>query len=332
MPKTLTATPFRKFGSNCLDNAARRDGNWAAYAGDKMKAYHFGTIEVQKLVEIERMAVEGDWLLGNLTPELLDEHRAWLGPNLVEPGSNRVFLSFHSYVIRTPTLNILIDTCNGNHKQRPTMPAWHMLDLPYLEHLNAIGLAPSDIDIVMCTHLHADHVGWNTRLENGRWVPTFPKARYLMSRVDYEYFDALHNANPSTPVNRGSFIDSVLPVIESGQAVLVNAGDVADAQLAKEIRLESAPGHSPGNLNIFLKAGGRSACLCGDVIHHAIQCAVPELCSPADADKAQGIATRRSLLERCADTDMVMLTGHFPDPTAGRIIRHAGSFRFRFDG
>jgi glyoxylase-like metal-dependent hydrolase (beta-lactamase superfamily II) len=296
-----------------------------------MKTYSIGGFEIHKLVEIDRMIVDGAWLLGNLTNEIMDQHRDWLGPNLVEPGSYRVFLSFHSYVIKTPTLNILVDTCNGNHKQRPSMPAWHELDTDYLERLAGIGLAPEDIDVVMCTHLHADHVGWNTRLADGRWVPTFPWARYLMSRRDFEVFDALHRAGPQTPVNRGSFLDSVLPVVEHGQAVFVDPEDVVDAQLVGKLWLEGAPGHSPGNLNLRVRDAGGSACLCGDVIHHAIQCAVPELNSPADYDRAQGIASRRRLLESCADNDTIVLTGHFPDPTAGRIVSHGDSFRFRFD-
>jgi glyoxylase-like metal-dependent hydrolase (beta-lactamase superfamily II) len=296
-----------------------------------MKPVQLGDITIHKVTEIERLAVDAPWLLGNITPEIIDQNRDWLGPKLLEPGTNKLILSFHTYVIRTPTLNILVDTCNGNHKQRPTMPAWHMLDLPYLDRLRAVGLAPEDIDIVMCTHLHADHVGWNTRLENGRWVPTFPKARYLMSRVDYEHFDALHRSQPDLPVNRGSFVDSVLPIVEHGRAVMIGPGDTMDADLSDQVWLEGAPGHSPGNINIFIKSGGRNACLCGDVIHHAIQCAAPHLSNPADVDKPQAIETRRKLLDRCADTDMLMLTGHFPDPTAGRIVSAGGTLRFRFD-
>lgn len=296
-----------------------------------MKAQQLGSIEIHKLVEIERLAVDAPWLLGNITPDIIAENRDWLGPRLIEPGTDKLLLSFHSYVIRTPTLNILVDTCNGNHKQRPTMPAWHMLETPYLDRLKAIGLAPEDIDIVLCTHLHADHVGWNTRLEDGRWVPTFPNARYLMSKIDFEFFNALHQAGPEQPVNRGSFIDSVLPVVEHGKAVMVGPGDTVDADLSDDVWLEAAPGHSHGNMNIFVKSGGRQACLCGDVIHHAIQCAAPELSNPADIDKPLAHQTRRKLIERCADTDIAVLTGHFPDPTAGRIVSHGGTFRFLFD-
>jgi glyoxylase-like metal-dependent hydrolase (beta-lactamase superfamily II) len=296
-----------------------------------MKTQQLGSIEIHKLVEIERMAVDPAWLLGNITPENIAANREWLGPRLVEPGSDKLVLSFHSYVIKTPTLNILVDTCNGNDKERPSMPAWHRLNLPYLERLGALGLRPEDIDIVMCTHLHTDHVGWNTRLENGRWVPTFSNARYLMSKQDFTHFDALHRAGPEQPVNRGSFVDSVLPVVEHGKAVMIEPGDTVAADLSDQVWLESAPGHSPGNLNIFIKSGGRRVCLCGDVMHHAIQCAVPELSSPADADKAQAIASRRKLLEQTADTDITLLTGHFPDPTAGRVVSHGDAFRFAFE-
>jgi glyoxylase-like metal-dependent hydrolase (beta-lactamase superfamily II) len=298
---------------------------------EAMTPLSFGKIEVQKLVEIDRMGMDPNWLFPNMTPEQMAENREWLGPDLVEPGTGKLFLSFHSYVIRTPNLNILVDTCNGNDKKRPSMPAWDSLNLPYLERLKAIGFGPEDIDIVMCTHLHTDHVGWNTKLENGRWVPTFPKARYLFSRFDYEVFEEQHRSNPAQPVNRGSFEDSVLPIVEHGRAVMVDPGDTVDVDLADEIELQGAPGHSPGNLNIWLKSGGRRACLCGDVMHHAIQCAAPEISNAADYNTPQGLESRRTLLETCADTDIVLLTGHFPEPTAGRVVSHSKNFRFVFE-
>jgi glyoxylase-like metal-dependent hydrolase (beta-lactamase superfamily II) len=296
-----------------------------------MKPQIFGSTEVHKLVEIDRLPLEASWLFPQIAPGVVDEYREWLGPNLVEPGSQRLYMSFHSFVIRTPSLNILVDTCNGNHKQRPSMPAWNDLDLPYLKRLAAIGLQPDDIDIVMCTHLHADHVGWNTRLDNGRWVPTFPRARYVMSRTEYNHYESLHRAGPAQPVNRGSFADSVLPVVEHEQALLLDAGEAIDERLTNQLSLESAPGHSPAGLNLFLNSGGRRACFCGDVIHHAIQCSVPELTNLADHNPQQGIETRRNLLERCADSDMLLMTGHFPDPTVGRVVRHGDVYRFRFE-
>lgn len=295
-----------------------------------MQPLRLGEIEIRKIVEIERMAVDPKWLFGNIEPHHVAENRDWLGPTFVEPGSDRLILSFHSYLIRTPRLNILVDTCNGNDKQRPSVPAWHMLDLPYLERLQAAGVSADEIDIVLCTHLHTDHVGWNTRLESGRWVPTFPNARYVMSRAEFDYFDALHRSGPPQPVNRGSFADSVLPVVESGRALMVDPGDIVDAEIADAVSLEDAAGHSPGGVNILLRSGGRLACLCGDAVHHPLQCTHPELGSPADYDPAMAVATRRRMFDRYADTDTLLLTGHFPDPTAGRIIGHGDGFRFRF--
>jgi len=295
-----------------------------------MKPQLFGSTEVHKLVEIDSLPLESDWLFPGISKEVVDEHRHWLGPHLVEPGTYRLFMSFHSFVIRTPTLNILVDTCNGNHKQRPSMPNWHMLELPYLQRLARIGLRPDDIDIVMCTHLHADHVGWNTRLENGRWVPTFPRARYVMSRVEYQHYEALHRSGPAQPVNRGSFVDSVLPIIENDQALLVDAHDSICDSLTDEIMLESAPGHSPAGLNLLLKGGNRRACFCGDVIHHALQCSVPELSNLADHNPQQAIATRRSLLERSAEDGLIIMSGHFPEPTMGQAVRNGEAYRFQF--
>jgi glyoxylase-like metal-dependent hydrolase (beta-lactamase superfamily II) len=205
------------------------------------------------------------------------------------------------------------------------------MNTPYLDRLKAVGVAPEDVDVVLCTHLHADHVGWNTRLENGRWVPAFPNARYVMSGQEYAYFEAKHREGPAMPVNRGSFIDSVLPIVEAGRAQMVAPGDGWGAELGADVWLEDASGHSPAGMNLWLKGGGRQGCFCGDVIHHAIQCADPTLSSPADYDSAMGVRARRALLEHCADQDIILLTGHFPEPTTGRVISHADNFRFRFD-
>jgi glyoxylase-like metal-dependent hydrolase (beta-lactamase superfamily II) len=297
-----------------------------------MKPQTFGSTTVHKVAEIDRLALDCDWLFPSIDPEVVDRNRDWLGATFVEPGTRRLYMSFHSYVIQTPTLNILLDTCNGNHKQRPSMPDWHMLELPYLEKLAAIGLRPEDIDIVMCTHLHADHVGWNTKLENGRWVPTFPKARYVMSRAEYKHYEGLHRAGPAQPVTRGAFADSVLPIIEHDRAELLDAGDTIDERVSREIALEAAPGHSPAGLNLLLNAGGRRACFCGDVIHHAVQFAVPDLSNLADHDPAQAVATRRRVLDRSADDGSLLMTGHFPDPTVGRVVRHGELYRFKFEG
>ena len=293
-----------------------------------------GNAEIYKVDEIARMALEAKWLFPAIDEDFVRAQRHWLGDNLVEPGSTRLYMSFHSYVIRTRHHTILVDACNGNHKQRPSMPAWNELDTPYLDNLAAIGLRPEDIDIVLCTHLHADHVGWNTRLLDGRWVPTFPNARYLMARVEYEQLLAQHRADPTgAAVNRGSFADSVLPVVEHGRADMVELDHVVERELGENIWLSPACGHTAGHVFVNLGDHGRErAVFTGDVIHHPVQFADPRIGNLADFDARQAHETRLGLMRRYADTDTLLMTGHFPSPTAGRITSHGDQFRFAFDG
>ncbi len=295
-----------------------------------MNVLKLGDVEIHRVVEIDRLPVTLDLLFTNATPEIVAANRDWLGDGLVEPDGDRLFVSHHSFVVRTPALNILVDTCIGNHKPRASMPAWHMLDQPYLERLAAIGLQPEDIDVVMCTHLHADHVGWNTRLVNGQWVPTFPNARYIISRAELAHFEGLHRANPTLPVARGAYQDSVLPVIERGLVELVDPDKALEGELARHVSLENAAGHTPGSMNVHVRAGGAHACLCGDILHHAIQCAEPSLASTGDFDLERAYASRLGLLQRCADTNIDVLAAHFPSPTVGRVVSHGSAFRFVF--
>lgn len=296
-----------------------------------MQPQMIGRTEIRTVSEMDSMAVDAKWLFPKIDMAFVDSERSWQGPSLIEPGTLKLCLSFHSYVIKTKHRTILVDTCNGNCKQRPSMPAWTNLQTPYLENLAAIGLKPEDIDLVLCTHLHADHVGWNTRLEDGRWVPTFPRARYLMGRVEFEYFHQLHLANPGNPINRGSFIDSVLPVVESGQADFIEMDHVIEKELGEEVWLSSAAGHTPGHVFVHVgRESGKHAVLTGDVIHHAVQLSDPRVSNGADFDANMAYETRLALMRRYADTSTLILTGHFPAPTAGRIVSHGDRFRFAF--
>ncbi|CDY78519.1 Beta-lactamase-like [Caballeronia glathei] len=297
-----------------------------------MQIQKIGNTEIRKVSEIDRMALNADWLFPSIDPAFLDAQRGWLGPDFIDPVQFKLYLSFHTYVIRTKHHTILVDTCNGNHKQRPSMPAWTNLQTPYLENLAAIGVKPEEVDFVMCTHLHTDHVGWNTRLDNGRWVPTFPRARYIMGRVEYEHFNRMHQSNPETPVNRGSFVDSVLPVVEHGLAEFVEMDHVFERELGQDVWLSPACGHTPGH--VFVHVGhehGDHAVLTGDVIHHPVQFADPHLSNLADFDALQAYETRVGLMRRYADTRTKVLTGHFPSPTAGRIVSRGDEFRFEFE-
>ena len=185
--------------------------------------------------------------------------------------------------------------------------------------LAASGIAVEDIDLVMCTHLHVDHVGWNTRLENGRWVPTFPKARYLFSERELAYWSEKHAETPNEVI-----ADSVLPIVEAGRADLVRS----DHALDDHVRLLPTPGHTPDHFAVRFGAGTGGAVMSGDLMHSPLQARYPEMSMRADTDPLQAAATRRAFLEQFCDTDTLVCTGHFPSPSSGRFTRWGEGFRF----
>jgi glyoxylase-like metal-dependent hydrolase (beta-lactamase superfamily II) len=286
------------------------------------------TIGAARLTRIEEMYA-ADWdapaFFPDWRPELVQEHLGWMAPDHFDPAKNCLKLSIHSWLIRLDGRTILVDTCIGNHKPRPARPKWHLMETRYLQRLADAGIRPEQIDLVMCTHLHADHVGWNTRLENGRWVPTFPNARYLFSKADYDHYLAL-DRDPAKPVNHGSFRDSVLPVVEAGLAQMVTGAHAVDEHLS----LEPAPGHTPGTVVVKLASRGQSALLCGDVLHHAIQVHYPRWNSFVCADAEQARASRRHVLEDCSGSGALLLPTHFGAPFTCRIEAKGGGFLPRF--
>jgi glyoxylase-like metal-dependent hydrolase (beta-lactamase superfamily II) len=277
-----------------------------------------GDLTIHRIVEQEQAFMAAPEMFPGLTPELLAENRYWLEPKALDPKGN-LLLCFQTYVVRTPHHTILVDSCIGNDKHRPTRPAWHMKsDSLYLDRLAAAGLSIEDIDFVMCTHLHADHVGWNTRLENGRWVPTFPKARYVFAKGEYDYWAQSH-AKTAVP----AFADSVLPIMEAGKAELVGAEHALD----DHVRLLPTPGHTPNHTAICFGRGKDEAVMSGDLMHSPLQTRHPELSPRFDVDPAQAAKTRRSFLERYCDTATLCCPTHFPSPSHGRIKRWGNGFR-----
>jgi glyoxylase-like metal-dependent hydrolase (beta-lactamase superfamily II) len=298
-----------------------------------MRTQAFGGMTIDRVIESEGPFFKLDFLLPEAPPDLLAANADWLAPVFVEPASGMLRLSFHAFVIRTRHHTILVDGCIGNDKERPLRPHWHRQKFPFLERLAAIGVAPEQVDFVLCTHLHADHVGWNTRLRDGRWVPTFPNARYVFAKTEYEYWEREHRAALAAggePPNHGSFADSVLPVVEAKRADLV----ADDHAIDDGVWLEGAAGHTPGTVVIHARGGGKTgresdAVFLGDIIHSAAQFAAPTLSSRFCADAAASRRTRCGLIERFAERDTLILAAHFPTPTAGRIVRHRDVFRFK---
>ena len=258
-------------------------------------------------------------------PTVVEEHAALLGPRLIEPGTGKLVFSFHSFVVRTGRHTVLIDACIGNDKERPSRPQFHRMRSSFIDDLAKLGVKPEEVDYVMCTHLHWDHVGWNTRLQDGKWVPTFPNAKYVMAKREFDHWQDFQLSGADSP-HALAFGDSVLPVVKSGQALLV--GD--DYALDDGLWFESHPGHTPGNVVIHAKSGGARGLFIGDVLHHPLQCLKPEWSTMACTDPDLSRVSRTRLVNEHADTDTLILPAHFPSPTAGHIRRHNAAFRFDF--
>lgn len=275
-------------------------------------------ISIRRVVEQEGPFFAARELFAGLTPQMLDESRDVLKRMNAIDDRDVLIFCFQSYVVKTPHHTILIDSCIGNDKPRPGRPAWNMkTDQDYARAMRAAGVDIDDIDIVMCTHLHVDHVGWNTRLDNGRWVPTFPNARYVFGQREFDYWTAQNAKAEVAP-----FADSVLPVVEAGRADIV--GD--DFAIGDHVRIMATPGHTPGHIAIGIGKGRDDALFAGDLIHSPLQLRYPELSPKFDVDAGEAAVTRRKFLEHCCDSGALFCPAHFPSPSIGRLSRSGAAF------
>jgi glyoxylase-like metal-dependent hydrolase (beta-lactamase superfamily II) len=280
--------------------------------------FSVGDFTVHRIIEQETTFLQANDALPTLTSEVLAENREWLQKTGALDANDTLILCFQSYIIKTPHHTILIDSCIGNDKPRPLRPKWNMkTDDAYMRALAASGFSVGDIDFVMCTHLHVDHVGWNTRLENGRWVPTFPKARYVFGKTEFD-----HWSKENAKAEVAPFADSVLPVVEAKKAEIVTN----DYSVGDHIRILPTPGHTPGHVAFTLGRTKDEAVFAGDLIHTPLQLRYPELSPKFDIDPKQAATTRRSFLERYCDTDTLCCTAHFPSPSTGKIKRRGNGF------
>jgi glyoxylase-like metal-dependent hydrolase (beta-lactamase superfamily II) len=276
--------------------------------------WNVGRVKITKVVELETVGQTRFILPGAGREEI--QQLPWLIPHFATE-DGRLKMSIHSLVVETPTRRILVDTGLGNGKQGRTVPSWNDRKGPFLDDLAAAGFPPESIDTVLCTHLHVDHVGWNTRLKDGRWVPTFPKARYLFGQAEFTYW----RDHSTAPDKAAIFADSVAPIIAAGQADLV-AGDI---RICEEITLIPTPGHSPGHMSLYIRSEGEEGLLTGDVAHHPCQMAHLDWSSTADSDARQSAETRRALFSRFSDRPVLVIGGHFD---AGHIKRDGDAYKF----
>jgi glyoxylase-like metal-dependent hydrolase (beta-lactamase superfamily II) len=291
--------------------------------GDFVAELNLGPISVRRVTELDRWPHPFDRLYPTLQAEQWAEARGRFDQRSIDPATGDMILSVHTYVVRVAGRTLLIDSCNGDDKHRPMMTSIDHLKTGFLDRLAAAGVRPEDVDVVMCTHLHPDHIGWNTRLEDGTWVPTFPNARYLLGNLDFEGMSHLRSIGPREPMDTDviqAFEDSVLPVVESGQAVFIDAGHEVERELDHGVWIEAAPGHTPGHVAVHLEAGGEHAIATGDAFHHLFQLRWPEHPNAADRDPLIAERTRRALFERSLADGTLLLPGHFPSPTIGRVV------------
>jgi glyoxylase-like metal-dependent hydrolase (beta-lactamase superfamily II) len=279
-------------------------------------------ITIHPVVEQQGAFFDTMELFPTLTKEVLEENRSWLEPTFIDPATGRLVLCVQGFVIKIRQQNILIDSCVGNHKPRPARPFWNMMNSDRFErNLGAIGLTVNDIDYVMCTHLHVDHVGWNTRLDNGRWVPTFPKAKYIMA--DHELAHWMQKEKDD-PASVPWITDSVLPIVEAKRAQIVKS----DFALNESVQFMPTPGHTIDHYSVVVGHLGQDALITGDMIHSPIQGKYPELGMRADYDSRQAGKTRRQIFDRFCDAPTIMCITHFPSPSTGRVRRWGDGYKF----
>lgn len=285
-----------------------------------METVRLGEVTISRVVEIGRSSFPTTSMLPESTPEAIAAHLAWLRPQFYDETVGDLAARIQSYVVRTPAHTVLIDTCVGNDKARPGSPAWHLRQGAFLDDLAAIGVTPESVDLVVCTHLHVDHVGWNTRLVDGRWVPTFPRATYVIAGEEWDFW---RHESEAGREEYGCIADSVVPVVEAGRVKLVDPSHAIDPWL----RYEPSPGHTPGHVCVRLTTPGGQAIFAGDIMHRTVQVAEPSWNSRFCHDPARARATREAFIERHADSGVLVLPAHFPLP--GVIVRERGGFRFQ---
>ena len=302
--------------------------------------YSVGSTRIVKVRELDLNDFTATRLLPGFDPATLEAHPDWVTATTYDKATGRVFLSVHTWVLRHQGKMILIDTGVGNDKTRPTMKMLEHLHEPYLERLAAVGVQPEQVDYILLTHIHADHVGWNTRDESGTWIPTFPNAKIICSELEWQYGAALTaqddeavtaaraEADLGEPTRipvQGVFADSMMPVEAKLELISVDGHEVLPG-----IRFWSIPGHSIDHAAIAVSSEGETAIFGGDVMHHPLEIHDPSLTSMFCEFPDAAVRSRRWLLDKAADTNALYFSGHFPVSSVGHIRREGDRYTWAF--
>ncbi len=289
-------------------------------AAEHIKHWRIGEVEVARIVEVNAWEDDITMLLPDATPAFVQQFK-WLQPHFAT-ADGKMILSFQAFVLRSRGKTFMIDTCIGNDRQRE-FDVFTNMQTSFLADLNTAGFPAEQIDGVLCTHLHFDHVGWNTRKEGDRWVPTFPQARYYFGREEYAHWQHLRETGGYHHVDH--LLDSVDPIVQAGLADFIDP----DFQLTDEVSLIPTPGHTPGHVSVLIRSAGQQAIITGDMMHHPIQLAVPATHGRFDMDAERGAQTRVDFVNRYTDTPTLIIGSHFSDPSAGHIVSDGDSWQLK---
>lgn len=270
-----------------------------------------GEVEVYQIVELEAGPLIQS-IIKNATPDNI-LNIGWLRPHFADD-SGKLKALVQSFLIRSDGRNILIDTCNGNDKARSDVPEWAHLQTDFLKRLANIGVAATEVHVVACTHLHMDHIGWNTKRVGQAWVPSFPNAQYLFARKEYDYW--VQKPAKEIADDKAAFDDSVTPIVEAGLATLVDVNHKVD----RHVSFIPTPGHTPAHVSVLIESENRRAIISGDFLHHPCQIAEPRWTTESDTSPESAMATRQHLLGEIAGTDTLLIGSHFAGPVAGRVV------------
>ena len=289
-------------------------------AKENIRHWRVGDVEIARIVEVNAFEDNISMLLPDATPEFVQQY-PWLCPHFATK-DGKMILSFQAFVLRSRGKAFMIDTCIGNDRHRE-FDVFTNMQTSFLQDLRDAGFPPEQIAGVLCTHLHFDHVGWNTQKVDGRWVPTFPQARYYFGRKEFAHWKQLRDTGGYHHVDH--LVDSVDPVLEAGLVDFIDP----DFLLTDEVSLIPTPGHTPGHVSVLIRSRGEEAVITGDLMHHPIQLAVPTAHGRFDMDQAQGAKTRVEFIDRFADTPTLVIGSHFSDPTAGHIVSDGAAWKLK---
>jgi glyoxylase-like metal-dependent hydrolase (beta-lactamase superfamily II) len=289
-------------------------------AAEHIRHWRVGDVDIARIVEVYGFEDDISMLLPDATPQFVQQF-GWLLPHFATP-DGRMIISFQCFVLRSQGRTAMIDTCIGNDRRREFEVFCNMRNT-FLEDLRSAGFPPSEVTDVLCTHLHFDHVGWNTQLVGGKWVPTFPQARYLFGRREWQHWKHLRDTNGYHHMDH--LQDSIDPILDAGLEEFIDP----DFRLTDEVSLIATPGHTPGHVSVLIDSRGEQAVITGDLMHNPIQIAVPATEARFDMDKPLAASTRRDFVQRFCNTRTLIIGTHFAEPTAGHIVRNGEAWKLQ---